>query len=74
MTKTEQPTKHIASDELQVGDMIDLHLFGNHRVTGFEPYDGPLDCIRRIVCVEGRGPFISDDGTGWDVYSHSNAQ
>lgn len=65
---TEQPTKLIASDELAVGDLLKLWC-GEHRVTGFAPYRGTLECITRIVCVQGRGPFISDDGTGWEIYT-----
>jgi hypothetical protein len=64
---TDQATKHIRSSELKVGDMLKLWC-GNHRVTAFEPYRGPLDCITKIVCVEGKGAFISDDGTGWEIY------
>lgn len=62
-----QPTRWIRSNELQVDDLLKLWC-GNFRVIGFEPYRGPLDCVERIVCVEGKGPFISDDGTDWEVF------
>ena len=67
-TQADARTRRIRSEALAVGDTLVFSGRG-YRVTGFEPYDGPLDVIRRIVCVEGHGPFISDDGTGWTVYA-----
>lgn len=64
---SEPETRWIRSADLRVGDLLRLWC-GNYRVVGFKPYIGPLDFISRIVCVEGRGPFISDDGTDWEVY------
>lgn len=62
-------TRRISSEDLRAGDTL-VFMRRGYRVTGFEPYEGPLShIVRRVVCVEGHGPFISDDGTGWEIYA-----